>query len=74
MAKNTSFIRRGRKAKIDALAHRFAIDLAVQSKDPLYKKYHGVRSKFLQLKQMLFEKYRVKATKKAKESFNKDGM
>ncbi len=70
MSTNTSFIRKDRSSKINALAHKFAIDLAVQAKDPLYKKYHGAKSKHMQFKAMLFEKYRVKAMDKAKKAFH----
>jgi len=69
-----SIIKRTRKQKMQLLAAKFTIDLAKEYHDPRYEQYHMIRQKFIQLKKLLFMRYRREAYKRAKMSVKKSAL
>jgi len=62
-----SLVKRTRKEKLAAMAAGLAISIARQRKDPAFKKHQMYKSKFVQMKKMIFARYRAPATRLAKE-------
>jgi len=55
--KSTSTIKRNRQQKYSALGANFAINMAQQRNDPLYKKYKRYRDLFIDNKRKIIDKY-----------------
>ena len=67
-AKATSIVRVSRKEKVSRAIGTFAIQMAKEKNDPLYKRYEKFRRKYLDAKERIIKKYAPRVRSKARRS------
>lgn len=67
-AKATSIVRVSRKEKVSRAIGTFAIQMAKEKNDPLYKRYEKFRKKYLDAKERIIKKYAPRVRSKARRS------
>jgi len=66
--RSTSIVKRTRQAKLSSLAANFAIRIAKDRNDPLYKKYKKYRKWFKDAKKAIVQRYGARGTAAARKS------
>ncbi|MFW6219385.1 MAG: hypothetical protein ACOC33_00825 [bacterium] len=64
----TSVIKRTRQTKLAALSAGFALRIAKQQQDPLYKKYQKFRKLFWNAKKLLVKRYGARGMMAARKA------